>query len=122
MELLDGLFNSTLVAYSDGVQDEIGCTSWGPATFHEARTTKARGSPANAEVYDAEAVGAFEAPKLAKDRIRAGPGIKEIILFLDNSAVADGILGPIPASSQGAYMGLRKIANELLPAVIIKVA
>ena len=122
LEFLDGLPSSTLVAYSDGSQDEIGNTGWGAVTFHKARATKARGSLANAEVYDAEAVGAFEALKLARDRIRADPDIKELILFLDNSAVVDGILGPTPASSQGAYMGLRKIAKELQPSVTTRVS
>lgn len=64
----------------------------------------------------------FEAVKLAKERVRSDPDIKEIILFLDNSAVVDGILGPTPASSQGAYIGLRKIAKELLPDVTTRVA
>lgn len=94
----------------------------GAVAFHKARATKACGNLANAEVYDAEAVGAFEALKLAKARIRANPDIKELILFLDNSSVVDGILGPTPASSQGAYMGLGKIAKELLPSVTTRVA
>ncbi|PON20640.1 hypothetical protein TGAM01_v210514 [Trichoderma gamsii] len=85
--LLDGLPNSTLAAYSNGSQDELGNTGWGAVTFHKARATKSNGCLPNAEVYDAEAVKAFEAIKLAKERIRADPGIKEIILFLDNSAV-----------------------------------
>lgn len=111
LKLLDGLPSSTLVAYSDGFQDELGNTGWGAVTFHKARATKSNGCLPNAEVYDAEAVGAFEAIKLAKERIRSDPDIKEVILFLDNSAVVDGTLGLTPPSSQGAYMGLRKMAK-----------
>ncbi|PNP37739.1 hypothetical protein TGAMA5MH_10340 [Trichoderma gamsii] len=68
LELLDSLPNSTLVAYSDGSQDEFGNTGWGAVTFHKARATKSNGCLPNAEVYDAEAVGAYEAIKLAKER------------------------------------------------------
>lgn len=78
-------------------------------------------SLANAEVYNAEAVGAFEAMKLAKARVRANPNIKKIFLFLNNSAVVDGILRPTPALSQGAYIGLRRVAKGLLPSVTTKV-
>ncbi|KKO96477.1 pyruvate decarboxylase, partial [Trichoderma harzianum] len=60
--------------------------------------------------------------KLARTRALANPDIQEILLFLDNSAVVDGILGPTPASSQGAYMGLRQIAQKLLPRVTTRVA
>ncbi|PNP44425.1 hypothetical protein TGAMA5MH_03815 [Trichoderma gamsii] len=122
LELLDDLPNSTLVAYSDGSQDEFGNTGWGAVTFHKARATKSNGCLPNSEVYDAEAVGAFEAIKLARERIRLDPSINEIILFLDNSAVVDGILGPTPYSSQSAYMGLRKIAKDLQPGIRTRVA
>ena len=122
IELLDDLPSSTLVAYSDGSQDELGNTGWGAVTFHKARATKTNGCLPNAEVYDAEAVGAFEAIKLAKKRIQSDPDIKELILFLDNSAVVDGILGLTPASTQGVYMGLRKIAKDLSPNTVTKVA
>ncbi|KAK1249619.1 hypothetical protein MKX08_009622, partial [Trichoderma sp. CBMAI-0020] len=64
LELLDGLLNSTLSS---------GCLP-------------------NAEVYDAEAVGALKVIKLTKERIRIDLSINKIILFLDNSAVMDGIL------------------------------
>ncbi|KAK0755682.1 hypothetical protein N5P37_011768 [Trichoderma harzianum] len=64
-------------------------------------------------VYDAEAVGAFEAIKLAKLRIADTPDINELVLFLDKSAVVDGILGTTSASSQGAYMGIRRIAKVI---------
>lgn len=122
LEILENLPSTTLVAYSDGSQDECGNTGWGAVTFHNARATSSCGNLPNAEVYDAEAVGAFEALKLAKTRIRSNPDIKELILFLDNSAVVDGILGTTPASSQNAYMGLRRIAKEILPEVITRVA
>ncbi|KAL7919595.1 ribonuclease H-like domain-containing protein, partial [Trichoderma austrokoningii] len=97
-------------------------SSWGAISFHKARATKSNGCLPNAEVYDAEAVGAFEAMKLARERTRQDPSINEVILFLDNSAVVDGILGQTPHSSQSAYMGLRKIAKELLPGIHTKVA
>ncbi|KKO96446.1 hypothetical protein THAR02_11453, partial [Trichoderma harzianum] len=122
LELLDGLPRSTLLAYSDGSQDKQGNTGWGAVTYHDFKRTTACGPLANAEVYDAEAVGAFEAMKLARTRALANPDIREILLFLDNSAVVDGILGPTPASSQGAYMGLRQIAQRLLPRVTTRVA
>ncbi|KAL7922562.1 ribonuclease H-like domain-containing protein, partial [Trichoderma austrokoningii] len=122
LELLDNLPGTTLIAYSDGSQDEIGNTGWGAISFHKARATKSNGCLPNAEVYDAEAVGAFEAMKLARERARQDPSINEVILFLDNSAVVDGILGQTPRSSQSAYMGLRKIARELLPGTHTKVA
>ncbi|KAK0755718.1 hypothetical protein N5P37_011734 [Trichoderma harzianum] len=67
LELLDGLPSSTLVAYSDGSQDELGNTGWGAVTFHKAQATKSNGCPPNAEVYDAEAVGAYEAMKFARE-------------------------------------------------------
>ncbi|KAL6789519.1 hypothetical protein GGI42DRAFT_245377 [Trichoderma sp. SZMC 28013] len=60
-------------------------------------------------------MGAHEAMKLAKERIRGNPNIREVLLFLDNSAVVDDILGKTPDSSQKAYMGLRKIAKDLPP-------
>ncbi|KAL7940263.1 hypothetical protein V8C42DRAFT_338089 [Trichoderma barbatum] len=78
--------------------------------------------PTGAELYGTEVVGTIEAMKPAKVRVTANPDIREIILFLDNSAVVDGILGTTPASSQGAYMGLRKAVKELQPQVITKVA
>lgn len=105
-----------MVAYSDGSQDELRSTGCGAATFYRARATTSCGHLPNAEVYDAEAL------KLARTRIAADPIIKELILFLGNSVVVDGILGPTPASSQGAYMGLRKIAKKPLPEVITRVA
>ncbi|PON20241.1 hypothetical protein TGAM01_v210883 [Trichoderma gamsii] len=80
------------------------------------------GALPNADVYDAEAVGAFEGINLAEERIRSDPDIEEVILFLDNSAVVDGILGLTPASSQGAYMGLRTIAKDLQPGIRTRVA
>lgn len=122
LELLDALPRTTLLAYSDGSQDKMENTGWGAVTYHDYKSTSSCGYLANAEVYDAEAVGAFEAMKLARIRIASNPDIKEILLFLDNSAVVDGILGNTPASSQGAYMGLRKIAKELQPHVTTKVA
>ncbi|KAL7922561.1 hypothetical protein ACQKWADRAFT_82194 [Trichoderma austrokoningii] len=60
--------------------------------------------------------------KLARERARQDPSINEVILFLDNSAVVDGILGQTPHSSQSAYMGLRRIARELLPGIHTRVA
>lgn len=97
-------------------------TGWGAVTYHDFRSTTACGYIPNTEVYDAEAVGAFEATKLAKTRIRDNPDITEVLLFLDNTAVIDGILGKPPDSSQGAYMGLRNIAKELSPRVNTRVA
>lgn len=122
LELLDGLLSSTLMAYSDGSQDKLGNTGWGAVIFHKARVTKSNGCFPNAEVYDIEAVGAYEVIKLAKEQIRSNPDIKEVILFLDNLAVVDGILGQILYSLQYAYMGLRKIAKDLRPGVCTKVA
>ncbi|EHK19747.1 uncharacterized protein TRIVIDRAFT_68247 [Trichoderma virens Gv29-8] len=60
---------------------------WGAVTYHDYKTTSSCGYLANAEVYDAEAVGAFEAIKLTRTQIALNPDIKEILLFLDNSAV-----------------------------------
>lgn len=114
-ELLDGLPREVLLCYSDGSQDKAGNTGWGAITFHDCRSTTACGFIPNAEVYDAEAMGAHEAMKLAKERIRGNPNIREVLLFLDNSAVVDDILGKTPDSSQKAYMGLRKIAKDLPP-------
>lgn len=122
LELLDDLPRPVLLAYSDGSQDKNGHTGWGAVTYHDTRTTTACGYIPNAEVYDAEAVGAFEALKLARNRVRDNPNITEILLFLDNTAVIDGILGKTPDSSQQAYMGLRRIAKELLPKVTTRVA
>ncbi|KAL7940224.1 hypothetical protein V8C42DRAFT_363610 [Trichoderma barbatum] len=122
MELLDGLPRSSLLVYSDGSQDELGNTGWGAVTFHDCETTTACGYLPNAEVYDAEAVGAYEGMKLTRTRVMANPDIKEVLLFLDNSSVVDGILGTTPASSQRAYMGLRNIAQKLLPGVTTRVA
>lgn len=114
IELLDNLPREVLLCYSDGSQDKAGNTGWGAVTYHDCRSTSACGYIPNAEVYDAEAVGAYEAMKLAS--------IREVRLFLDNSAVVDGILGKTPDSSQRAYMGLRKIAKDLGPRVTTKVA
>jgi ribonuclease HI len=108
--------------YSNGSQDELGNTGWGAVTFYKARATKAKGCLPNAEVYNAEAVMAHKAIKLAREQIQADPDIKEIILFLDNSAVVNGILGKTPHSLQRAYMGLRKIAKDLQPRIRTKIA
>lgn len=97
LELLDSLPTSTLVVYLDRLQDKIGNTGWGAAAFYKARAIKANRSLLNAEVYNAEAVGAFEGLKLRRERICADPSIKELILFLDNLSVVDSILGPTPA-------------------------
>lgn len=67
-------------------------------------------------------VGAFEAIKLARERIRSDPDIKGVHPLPGHSAVVDGILGLTPASSQGAYMGFRKIAKDLSPNALTKVA
>ncbi|KKO96471.1 hypothetical protein THAR02_11428 [Trichoderma harzianum] len=90
--------------------------------FHELKATSGSGYLANSEVYDAEAVAAHEAMKLAKERVQANPNVREILLFLDNSSVVDSVLGKTPASSQSSYIGLRKIAKDLLPEVTTKVA
>lgn len=54
----------------------------GAVTFHKAQATKSNGCLPNAEVYDAEAVGAFKAIKLARYCARKDLGINKIILFL----------------------------------------
>lgn len=59
--------------HSHGSQDELGNTGWGAVTFHRARATKANECLPNAEVYDAEAVGAFKAVKLAKEHVTNQP-------------------------------------------------
>ncbi|KAL6702198.1 ribonuclease H-like domain-containing protein [Trichoderma pleuroticola] len=87
LELLNGLPRSTLLAYSDGLQDKHSNTGWGAVIYHNFSRSLAYGPLSNAEVYDAEAVGAFEAIKLARARALANPDIREILLFLDNSAL-----------------------------------
>ncbi|RFU78528.1 reverse transcriptase [Trichoderma arundinaceum] len=124
LELLDSLPRTTLIAYSDGSQNKEGDTGWGAVTYHDCVATTDRGMLMNSEVYDAEAVGALKALELSRRLVTTTlkGKVSEIMLFLDNSAVVDGILGKTPDSSQGTYMKLRNIARELLPAIKIKVS
>lgn len=121
LELLEVLPMSNLIAYSDGSQDGER-TGWGAVTYHDARATTAKGRLPNAEVYDAEAVGGLEAMKLAQARAAENSEIKVILLFLDNSAVKDGILRNPPESSRGAHMRMHNIALKLQPHITIRAA
>jgi hypothetical protein len=110
LEFIDQLSNNAILAYSDGSQTDQ-WTGWGAASFHRMRTTKARGGLENAEVYDAEAQGALEAMKLVQLRIREDPSKGDALVFLDNSAVVDGLLGNPSASSQHTYIKFGKLAG-----------
>ncbi|RFU74236.1 endonuclease exonuclease phosphatase [Trichoderma arundinaceum] len=78
----------------------------------------------NAEVYDAETVDALKALELSMHLATTTlkGRVSEIMIFLDNSSVIDGILGKTPDSSQGECMKLRRIALELLLGIKTKVA
>lgn len=69
LKLLDGLLNSTLIAYLNGFQDKFGNIGQGAVIFYKAQATKFNRCLPNIEVYNAEAVKAFKAIKLAKECI-----------------------------------------------------
>ncbi|KAL7910914.1 hypothetical protein GGI35DRAFT_445956 [Trichoderma velutinum] len=122
IELLDNLLREVLLYYSNRSQDKAGNTGWGAITYHNCQSTSACGYILNTEVYNTEAVGAYKAIKLTREQVHLNPSIRKIILFLNNSAVIDSILGKTPDSSQSAYIRLRKIAKNLSPHIITEVA
>ena len=79
--------------------------------YHNDRATTAFGPLPNAEVCDAEALGALKAMELMCARCEETLNIIEVHLYLDNSAVADGLRGKPPASMQHAYLQFQKLAK-----------
>ena len=97
--------STTLIVYSDGSLTEDGAPGYGYA-IHDETALSAAAVPrmGQAEVFDAEALGALEGLKTALNIDCTTT--HQIIVCLDNLAAATCLLGNAADSSQAAFLGV----------------
>ena len=97
-----------LVVFSDGSKGPDEAVGWGFVIYKNGRKIRqGKGRLGLAEVFDGEAVGAWQGLRQAH---RINPGAT-IHVCLDNTSVIQGLTGTAPKSSQEVFLAFQEIAT-----------